>query len=63
MREVKEKDGQFLSLLLFSSLPQCDYNHKKEKMDMISIILPCSSICMFPIPFELTFITQEDGEF
>jgi hypothetical protein len=50
MREVKEKDGQFLSSLLFSSLPQCDYNHNKEKeMDVISIILPCSSICFQPL--------------
>jgi hypothetical protein len=31
-------------------------------MDMISIILPCSSICLFPTSSELTFITQPDGE-
>jgi hypothetical protein len=50
MKEVKEKDGQFLLSLLFSSLPQCDYNHNKEKeMDVISIILPCSSICFQPL--------------
>jgi hypothetical protein len=63
MKEVKEKDGQFLSSVLFSSLPQCDYNHNKEKeIDMISIILLCSSICLFPTSSELTFITQPDGE-
>jgi hypothetical protein len=31
MGEVKEKDGQFLSPLLFFSLPQCDYNHNKKR--------------------------------
>jgi hypothetical protein len=31
MTEVKEKDGQFLSPLLFSSLPQCDYNDNKKR--------------------------------
>jgi hypothetical protein len=63
MKEVKEtKDGQFLSSLLFSSLPQCDYNHNKEKkLDVISIILPCSSICFQP-PSELIFIPQPDSK-
>jgi hypothetical protein len=49
MKEVKEKDGQFLSSMLFFSLPQCDYNHNKKKMDTISIILPYSSICFQPL--------------
>jgi hypothetical protein len=38
MKEVEEKDDQFsfVTPLLFSSLPQSDYNYnKQEKMDMI----------------------------
>jgi hypothetical protein len=60
MKEVKEKDGQILSPLLFSSLTMW-LQPQQEKMDMISIKFTLL-FNLFPTSSELIFITQPDGE-